>query len=272
VAERRVLRRAELALAALGLTVVMLVFIVAVDVLHFHGLTFDLHVALGVIDAVVILRAGASLARQLLAQRAFLRRLPVLGEAIVHGHAVRVIPGRALQAFCTGLLRPAVYVSEGTLAAGDDEVRAILAHEEHHRRRRDPLRLLCARLVSDALRPVPPFAALAEREAALADLAADAATVEALGGRAPLASALARFDDSGGVAPERVDRLVGATRAVTIPSALLLAAGTIVAAIAVHVVTMLVANWHPHQAALLAAILPACVAASRAGASLRPMA
>ncbi|HEX5622551.1 MAG TPA: hypothetical protein VFX51_29265, partial [Solirubrobacteraceae bacterium] len=226
--ERRALRRAELALAALGLTTLLLAVIVAVDAVRFHGLTPDLHVALGLAGAAVIARAVVSSARQVWAQRGFLRRLPVLREARVHGYAVRVIPGAGLQAFCAGLLHPAVYVSEGALAAGGPEVRAILAHEEHHRVRRDPLRLLCARVVADALRPLPPFASLAEREAALADLAADAASVEALGDRAPLASALARF---GAVAPERVDRLVGATRAVIVPSALLVAAATIVAGI-----------------------------------------
>jgi bla regulator protein blaR1 len=269
VTERHALRRAELALAALGVTAAMLVCSVAVDFVHFHGLTPDLHVALGLIAAAVIVRAGVSLARQLRAQRAFLRRLPVVREAVVHGHAVRVVPGHGLQAFCAGLLRPAVYVSEGTLAASEPVVRAVLAHEEHHRARRDPLRLLCARTVADALRPLPPFAALAEREAALADLAADAASVEALGNRAPLASALARFGD---VAPERVDRLVGATRAVAIPSALLIAAAAIVAGIAFLVATMLLADWHPHEAALLIAALPACVAARRAAAALRPVA
>jgi len=269
VTERRALRRAELALAALGLTAAMLVLVVAVDAVHFHSLALDAHVALGIVAAGVIARAAVSLVRQLHAQRAFLRRLPVLREAVVHGHRVRVVPGPGLQAFCAGLLRPAVYASEGTLAAADPEVRAILAHEEHHRARRDPLRLLCARLVSDALRPLPPFAALATREAALADLAADAATVEALGDRAPLASALVRFD---GVAPERVDRLVGATRAVTIPSALLIATATIAAGIGLVTVSMLLADWHPDEAALLLASLPACLAARRAAASLRPVA
>jgi hypothetical protein len=217
----------------------------------------------------VIARASISLGRQLRAQRAFLQRLPVARETRVHGSAVRVIPGGGLQAFCAGLLRPAVYVSEGALAAGGPELRAILAHEEHHRVRRDPLRLLCARVVADALRPLPPFASLAEREAALADLAADAASVEALGDRAPLASAFARW---GSVAPERVDRLVGATRTVTIPSALLVAAATTVAAIAVLAGTMLLADWHPEEAVVLVASLPACLAARRAAASLRPLA
>ena len=44
--------------------------------------------------------------------------LPVVRATHVHGHAVRVVPGRGLQAFCAGLLRPAVYVSDGALAAG----------------------------------------------------------------------------------------------------------------------------------------------------------
>jgi hypothetical protein len=269
VTERRALRRAELSLAALGVTTLLLAVIVAVDAVHFHGLALDLHVALGLAGAVVIARAAASLVRQLRGHSAFLRRLPVVREARIHGYAVHVVPGHGLHAFCAGLLHPAVYVSEGALAADGPGVRAILAHEDHHRVRRDPLRLLCARVVADALRPLPPFGSLAEREAALADLAADAATVEALGDRAPLASAFARW---GSVAPERVDRLVGATRAVAIPSVLLIAAATIVAAITVLVVTMLLADWHPEQAVLLVASLPACLAARRAAASLRPMA
>jgi hypothetical protein len=269
VTERRALRRAELALAALGATTLLLAVILAVDAVHFHGLALDPHVALGIAGAVVIARAVVSLARQLRAQWAFLRRLPVAREAHVHGSAVRVIPGGGLHAFCAGLLRPAVYVSEGALAADGPGLRAILAHEEHHRVRRDPLRLLCARVVADALRPLPPFASLGEREAALADLAADAASIEALGDRAPLASAFAQW---GSVAPERVDRLVGATRAVTIPSALLIAAATIVAAIAMLAGTMLLADWHPEEVALLVACLPACLAARRAAASLRPIA
>jgi hypothetical protein len=269
VTEQRALRRAELALAALGLTTLLLAVILAVDAVHFHGLAFDLHVALGVAGAVVIARAAASLIRQLRLQRAFLRRLPVNGETVIDGYAVRVVPGRGLHAFCAGLLRPAVYVSEGALATGGRERRAILAHEEHHRARRDPLRLLCARVVADALRPLPPFASLAEREAALADLAADAASVEALGDRAPLASAFVRW---GSVAPERVDRLTGASRAVAIPSALLIATATIAAGIAALAGTMVLADWHPEQAVLLVASLPACLAAHRAAASLRPVA
>jgi hypothetical protein len=278
VTDRRALRRLELALAVLGLTVTVLALVVALDAVYYHGLTLEPQVAFAVLDAVVIVRALASVARQLRAQRAFLRSVEMLRIDVVHGHRVRVVPGPGLAAFCAGLLRPAVYVSEGTLrAAGGAELRAILAHEEHHRARRDPLRLLLARVVSDALRPLPPFAALADREAALADLLADAAAVDTLGDRTALATAFVRFDT---VAPERVDRLVRSGPAQTVPWALLLAAAGALAGIAALVAPMLVADWHPdvalsvplEAAALIAVCSPACVAARRAGACLRPAA
>jgi hypothetical protein len=274
VTERRALRRLELALAALGATVLLLAFAAAFDAARFHASTLDEELVLGALAVVVIGRAAISLARQLRAQRAFREALPVIATATVHGHAVRVVPGRELIAFCAGLRRPAVYMSQGTLdAASDAELRAILAHEEHHRARRDPLRLLLARTVADALRPLPPFAALADREAAVADLAADAASVDAVGGRAPLASALARF---GAVAPERVDRLVRVGPAPTVPGAMLAAAGLTLAAIAALVMPLLLAGAHPdiaffEPAAVLVMCAPACVAARRAGICLRPL-
>ena len=258
--ERRALRRAEVALAAPAVTAALLLCLAALDVALFHGIALDSHVALGMVAAVVIARWALSLARQLRAQRAFRRRLPVVRESVVHGHAVAIVPGLGLEAFCAGLVRPAVYVSEGTLTTGDEELRAILAHEEQHRRRRDPLRLLLARAAGDALRPLPPFSALAEREAALADLAADAATVDELGDRAPLASAFMRF---GAVAPERVDRLLGTLHTPAIPSALLAAAATALVAIVGLAVSMLVAGWHPHELAVIAAAVPAWLAARR---------
>jgi Zn-dependent protease with chaperone function len=286
VTEQQALRRLELALGVLGLTVALLAFIIALDAIRYHGLgLLDLHVhsvvliAIGLVDGVIIARGCASLARQLRAHRAFLRALPV-SEALVCGHPVRVFPSRALGAFCAGLLRPTVYISEGTLrATAAGELHAILAHEERHRRRRDPLRLLLARMVSDAIRPLPPFAALAERQAAIADLVADAAAVDALGDVTPLASALLTFDErGGGVAPERVDRLVRETPGETVSSLLLLAAAAALAGIAALVAPMLLLDWHPdlalpvliEPAALIAVCAPACLAARRAGVCLRP--
>ena len=273
--DQRALHRLELALGVLATTAAALAVVIALDVLVYHGVALEPQLALAALDAVVIARGVASLARQLRAQRAFLRRLPVLRTDIVYGHRVRVVPGRELLAFCAGLWRPAVYVSEATLATGEHALRAILAHEEQHRARRDPLRLLLARTVSDALRPLPPFAALAEREAALADLAADAAAVDALGDRAPLASAFVRFE---AVAPERVDRLMRTAPAQTISCALLATAAVTLAGIAALVAPMLLAGRHPtlppfsEPLALLLVCAPACLAARRAATCLRPAA
>jgi Peptidase family M48 len=263
------LTRVELALGALALTAVLLGLVGALDAVHHHGWIVALVAAA---ELLVLARAAGSLARQLRAQAAFLRALPVQGEVVVLGHRVRILRGRSPGAFCAGLLRPAVYVSEGTLqAAREPELRAILAHEEHHRARRDPLRLLLARTVADAFRPLPLFASLAERENALADLAADAAAVDAVGG-SPLASALDRFAD-GGVAPERVDRLVGEAPPRTVPVALLAAAGLALTAIAAFAAPLFLGHHPAHEPAiLLAALVPACLAAQRAGACLRPVA
>jgi Peptidase family M48 len=278
--ERAALLRAELALAALGLTALLLMGIFALDTVLYHDVELEPQLALAAVNTLVMVRAATSLLRQLGGQRAFLRRLPVAREWTVDGQRVRVLPGRGLRAFCGGLLHPAIYISEDAMRTGEAELQAILAHEAHHCARRDPLRQLLARVVADALRPLPPFASLAERQAALADLAADAATVDALGGRAPLASALLRFEESAGIAPERVDRLLGTETAATIPAAVLGAALLALAAIAAVIATMLVADWHPDVAlppllelgAVVVLSAPACVAARRAGAWLRPAA
>lgn len=258
------LRRVELALAALGLSATAVLGLIALDAGLHHAAVLPL---IAPVVAGVAARAAASAARQVSTHRSLLRRLTGSG-AVVHGHRVVVVPGSDPCAFCAGLLRPAVYVSEGTLALDPAALRAILAHEEHHRRRRDPLRLVLARTVADAFRPLPPFAGVAERQAAVADLLADEAAVAAAGDVRPLAVALARFDESGaGVAPERVDRLVRTAPAATVSAALPLAA-----AVALAVVTaLLVHGHHPglEHFGVLAVLVPACVAAARAGACLR---
>src|SRR4051794_585817 len=195
--ERLALRRAENALALLGPTPPLLGTMFVLDAVAYHGLELEPQLAFAALSAIVIARALVSLTRQLHAQRAFLRRLPAARTATIEGHGVHVIPGAGSYAFCVGLVRPAVYVSDGALRAGDRELRAVLAHEEQHRARRDPLRQLLARTVGDALRPLPPFSGLAERQATLANLVADGGAVRVLGGRAALASAMMHFEATG---------------------------------------------------------------------------
>jgi Peptidase family M48 len=83
------------------------------------------------------------------------RRPPaqVLAVAGRLGLAGRVDCVTADQAFAVtrGLLRPRILVSSGALATLDPaELAAVLGHERAHLRRRDPLRLLAARLLADA--------------------------------------------------------------------------------------------------------------------------
>ena len=129
---------------------------------------------------------------------------------------VNVITDSRPQAFCAGYLRPSVYVSRRTVdLLTDDQLDAVLAHEHHHRRLRDPLRIACGRILSEALFFIPVLKSLVAREADVAELRADQAAVCAReGGDAALASALLAFDESGpagsaGISPERVDALLG---------------------------------------------------------------
>ena len=217
------LRRAEFAVAAFGLTAFLLALVFALDAVRFHG------------DVLVAALEGAAARRGARARHApdraravrpvradpraaldLARRLrapPDRGAdagargARDRGPAGRGRRRRAPLAFCAGLLRPRVYVSEGALRAlGDDELAAVVAHESHHAARRDPLRILVARAIGDAYS----LGALPRREQALAELAADAAAVRSGGRRAARGGAARVPRRRAGIAPERVDRLAGA--------------------------------------------------------------
>jgi len=191
--------------------------------------------ALGSLALAVLLLGLRSAARQGLASRRIVRALPRRGGgpsgAILFDHAHP-------QAFCAGLLRPRIYLSTGATATlSAEELQAVLAHEAHHAHVRDPLRVFVVRVVGDALFFLPAARRLAERYADLAELAADAAAVRK-GGAQPLASALLTFEAADpavvGIAPERVDHLLGARPAWQLPVALIvwsLTALTIVAVI-----------------------------------------
>jgi Zn-dependent protease with chaperone function len=56
---------------------------------------------------------------------------------------VGVLEAEAPLAFCVGLFRPRIYLSTSLVDALDErELKAVLLHEDHHRRHRDPLRTL----------------------------------------------------------------------------------------------------------------------------------
>lgn len=139
--------------------------------------------------------------------RRAIRALPVTGRI---GNAL-VLDSDRLEAFCAGYVRPRAYVSRGTVAAlTPEELAAVIAHEQHHAARRDPLRSLAARALASGLFFVPSLRDSAERLKSARELDADDAAVSSTGDPQHLAAALLTFDSSrGGVAPERVDHLLG---------------------------------------------------------------
>jgi hypothetical protein len=176
--------------------------------------------ALGSLGAAVLALMLRS--AKLRATHRFERDLNITGF-LPEDRRVRLVEDATPQAFCAGLFHPRVYLSRGAAELlSDEECRAVLAHEFHHAGRLDPLRLLVARALGAGLFFLPAVRRLAQRHEALAELAADEAAERAAGGKRALVSALVAFDAHPGptivgMAPERVDRLLGHRLSVRLP-------------------------------------------------------
>ncbi len=100
-------------------------------------------------------------------------------------------------AFCHGLLSPKVCISRGLLQALDaDALHAVLAHEAHHLRRRDPLRSVLSAVLAAAAFPLPVVADLRRVYLAAREIEADQAAARAAG-RPALGRALMAMLDPG---------------------------------------------------------------------------
>src|SRR4051794_11175064 len=128
------------------------------------------------------------------AARRLRRELPVLDRLPGHRH-VWVILGDHPNAFCAGLLSPAVFISTAAVQQlSEEQLEAVLAHEHLHRMRRDPLRIASARVLASALFFLPVLRRLTERYCSLAELAADERALARFDGdTAPLAGAMLTF-------------------------------------------------------------------------------
>jgi Zn-dependent protease with chaperone function len=282
VTDAAAIHRVELAISLLGLTALMTALIVTLDAARFHAddvvavlagasiATLDAETVAVTLGAFLSLGAatlatGAG-ARQLRHERAFLRALPTVGSTTVNGRHVEIVRASGAIAFCAGHLRPRIFVSDVALERlGTAELRAVVAHEGHHADRRDPLRMLLGRALA---RGLPGAHAFERRRAALAELAADAVAVGSAGGPAPLARALLAFEDSGGVAPERVDRLLGDAPLARVPRAAMALLGFALLCLVAQVALAVAA--HPLHALVPAPLLIASAAAVTSRA-LRPV-
>jgi hypothetical protein len=250
------LYRLQLGLGAAGLGACALVLAAGVSSVHVQpdaahrldvagvGLTYPavnvaavVLLALAALGAAVLIVTVRAAWRQFYAHRRLVRALPVSGRLAEHS-TVFVVDAATPLAFCAGWLRPRVYVSTAVLERlSDSELRAVLAHEQHHGALRDPLRLAVSRVLCQALFFLPVLRSLHDRYADVAELTADAAALEATdGATAPLASAMLAFGttqagDIVGISPERVDSLLGRPQPWRLPRTLLIASLVTIAAL-----------------------------------------
>jgi hypothetical protein len=204
------------------------------------------------LDAIVIMLLAAlgtivtglvitGTVRELAASRRFQRHLT--GRHLRPLDGALILDDEQPRAFCAGLLRPRVYLSAGAVAMLDDDaLAAVLAHERHHARRHDPLRLAVGRVLARALFFLPELDDLAERQQALAELSADESAVNAApANRAALARAMLSFSDaagdgtdpgSAGIDPARVDYLLGDPPSWRFPIVVCTAAASMIALVA----------------------------------------
>lgn len=190
------------------------------------GLLFPLALLL-----VGALRGLGMLATQLYCTRRLLldagrrqRPLPAglaeLADALQLTGRLTLVDDAAPYAFAAGLWRPGIWLSTGLVALLDEaELAAVLRHERHHLRRRDPLRVLMARSLAHGLFFLPVAAALRnayleakERDADAAsgaghDLAA--ALLKLVRAEAHLPSGASLAAAGSDVAADRIHRLLG---------------------------------------------------------------
>lgn len=174
----------------------------------------------------VLWRGGLSLLRHLRDTRRFLQSLPdrqrefptrlqqlaldVGGTPPDIADHLDLIQDARPYSFCYGLLQPRICVTTGLLKLLDDaELRALLLHERHHLRQRDPLRILISGVLSDAMRVLPIVPALLQRYRVAQEVTADQAAIAGCDSDVPLSSALLKLLTAEGD-PLTVPAVVGA--------------------------------------------------------------
>jgi Zn-dependent protease with chaperone function len=111
---------------------------------------------------------------------------------------VTVVQDGDAYAFAAGLARPRIWLSSGLLALLDEaELAAVLRHERHHLRQRDPLRVWLARSLAHGLFFVPVAGVLRDHYLEAKEREADAAS----GANHELAAALLKLLRAGSPLP-----------------------------------------------------------------------
>ena len=180
--------------------------------------------ALEVAGAATAAVWGLLVARELIRSRRLAAALTSSArETVLFGVPCRITPALGLDAVVLGSMRPTIFVGRALVETlADDELRAVVYHEDHHRRTRAPVRAAALdtwlRLLgrSDGIRDV-----ILERLADLETLA-DAHAIQRGSSARSLARALLKGDESlqpvsfAYAAERRVDELVGRAAGISI--------------------------------------------------------
>jgi Zn-dependent protease with chaperone function len=216
---------------------------------------------LAVLGGIVTAIALFAIARELRAARRLAHGLAKLQPESHQG--LLVIDDDRPEAFCAGLFRPRVYITTGALAKLDEQgLNAVLLHERHHARRRDPLRLAAGRVIARSLFFLPGVRELRRGQQMLTEVSADeSALAGASGDRSALARAILSFGDApeggapSGIDPVRVDYLLGEPPSWRFPGLMCAAAVALLAIVAT--VAILVTREAAGSATLAAPFLSA---------------
>ncbi len=224
---------------------------------------------LGLLGTTVLTRGIGSLNRQVSGWRRLLRTLQIGSARVVATERVLIIDSVRMHAFCAGLVRPRIYLSAAAAnQLTEAQLAAVVAHEAHHARRRDPLRILLLTVLGDALFFLPSLVRLRQRYVELAEIAADQAALDAVDDPSHLAAALLQFGDCEapgvvGIDPERVDHLLGSAPSWEMPASVIASTLLTVAALLALVVTTAATAASQTSLAQLAA--QSCMIAMTAG-------
>ena len=184
-------------------------------------------------------------ARRILRTLAFLDRVearivpPANALRIPFSENVTVIADERPLAFTGGFLQPRVFVSTGLLEAlSEAEMRAVILHEFHHQKSKDPLKGLLVSFLTDFLFFLPTSRFLKKTYSLDVELTADAHSVRHRSDPADLAVSLLKMQRSGGPAAswffdptaERAKHLLGERSRVRQPLARVLLTVVVLAA------------------------------------------
>ncbi|HXV41715.1 MAG TPA: M56 family metallopeptidase [Anaerolineae bacterium] len=155
---------------------------------------------------LTIIRGGLSLLRQLRATQRLihlfypLREIPPARlQALLPAHRLSVedivfLNLAPAHAFSLGFWQPRLWLTAGLVnLLTDEELATVLAHEAHHCRQRDPLRLLIGRTLQSAFFFLPLVGQLAEAAELQQEVAADRSAILHVGSDLPLLCTLQKL-------------------------------------------------------------------------------